>query len=997
MTAAKHSSKARKRVAVARSGAEPLATERFPVVAIGASAGGLAAFESFFSGLPSDPEPDMAFILVQHLAPEHKSLLPELIRRYTQLPVFEVTDGMPVQKNCVYIIPPNADMALLHGDLHLLPPAARGQRLPIDHLFSSLAADMGPRAVAIVLSGTGSDGAQGMRAVKEAGGLLLAQSPQDAEFDGMPCSAINTGVVDYQLPAAQMAASILAYSRNTQSLITPVTQPLSAAAESALRKIYILLRSQTGHDFSQYKLSTVQRRIERRMAVQQVLELDAYVAFLQQHPEEVQALFQDLLIGVTSFFRDTDAFLALESLVIPKLFTEKPRGGVIRVWSAGCSTGEEAYSIAMLLQEHMERLRQSYTVQVFATDIDGRAIATARNGLFAASISECISPERLARFFTLEPGAGYRIHKGIRDMLIFSEQDLIKDPPFSRLDLISCRNLLIYMDGPLQKRLIPLFHYALNPGGLLFLGSSEGIGEFEQLFSVLDRKAKLYQRKAEFSGARRNLAGQYFPPLSAIAAALPRPVGKTEFPLKLPLRELTEQALLAQIAPAAALISRNGDIHYLHGNMGDYLQLAPGEPGVNNLLKMAREGFSHSLLVSLHKAVAEQESVKVSGLNIKVDGHYQRMNLSVCPLPIDPALLPTANLFLVTLEQAPEPASETLLGDDPDHSSQALIRALREELRAKDEFLQSTHEELQSSNEELKSANEEMQSVNEELQSTNEELETSKEELQSVNEELATVNNELQLKVLDLSRLNNDMNNLLAGTGIATIFVDMHLQILRFTPTAAQIINLISSDIGRPLGHIVSNLQGYDQLLDDAQRVLDTLVPYDAQVQILNGGWYAMRLRPYRTLDNVIEGVVISFVDISELKAAEQALHAANDLLRLAAVARSACDAVIVQTLQGQISAWNPSAERLYGWSEAEALQLNGRERIPEGLRADMQDKLSRLIQAQVLPPFRSQRLSKSAALVDVWVSVTGLMNEAGQLYAFAILEQAVTAEIIRS
>jgi two-component system CheB/CheR fusion protein len=997
MTVAKHRPvKARKIVSEAPVSAEAVMAEPFAVVAIGASAGGLSAFEAFFSGLPADLEPDMAFILVQHLPPEHKSLLPELIRRYTRLPVFEVADGMAVQKNCVYITPPNADMALLHGHLHLLPPTdARGHRLPIDHLFCSLALDMGPRVVAVVLSGTGSDGTQGMRAVKDAGGLLMVQSPEDAEFDGMPRSAIETALVDYQLPAAQMAARLLAYGKHAQSLLQSASQPLPVEAESALCKIYILLRSQTGHDFSQYKLSTVQRRIERRMAVQQLLTLDAYADFSLQHPDEVQALFQDLLIGVTSFFRDSDAFLALETEVIPKLFTAKPRGGVIRVWSAGCSTGEEAYSIAMLLKEQMERLRQSYSVQVFATDIDSRAITSARSGVFAASIAEHISPERLARFFSLEPGGGgYRIHKGIRDMLIFSEQDLIKDPPFSRLDLISCRNLLIYLDGPLHKRLIPLFHFALNPHGLLFLGSSEGIGEFDRLFTVLDRKAKLYQRKADFIGERRGTKGQYFSPVMATAATLPRVVGKSERPVKLPLRELTEQALLAQITPAAALVSGNGDIHYLHGCMGQYLELVAGEAGVNNILKMAREGLSHGLLVSLHKAVAEKVLVSVGGLNLKVDGHYQRMNLSVRPLPVDLEVLPAARLFLVVLEPAPEPLSEPSPGD---HASQALISALREELLAKDEFLQSTHEELQSSNEQLKSSNEEMQSVNEELQSTNEELETSKEELQSVNEELATVNNELQLKVQDLSRLNNDMNNLLAGTGIATVFVDLQLQILRFTPTAEQIINLIASDIGRPLGHIVSNLQGYDQLVADARGVLDTLTPYDSQVQSRCGRWYAMRLRPYRTLDNVIEGVVISFVDISELKAAEQALREANHLLRLAVVARSACDAVIVQNINGQISAWNPSAECLYGWSEAEALQLNGRERIPEGLREDMQNKLQRLNQAEVLPPFRSQRLSKSAALVDVWVSVTGLMNEAGQLYAFAILEQAVTADKIRS
>ena len=873
----------------------------FPIIGIGASAGGLAAFVAFVSGMPKDVNIGMAFVLVQHLAPDHKSMLAELIRRYTPMPVFEVEDNMAVAPNCVYIIPPNYDMALLGGVLQLLEPTApRGQRLPIDFFFKSLAADQRERAIGVVLSGTGSDGTLGVRAIKSAGGMVMAQTPETTEFDGMPRSAIATAVVDYQLSVNQMAAQLINYVKYAFGNLSLRADKPMLVNESALKKIFILLRTQTGHDFSQYKPSTVHRRIERRMSVQQISLIEEYVRFLQHAPEEIEALFRDLLIGVTSFFRDPEAFQVFEDQVIPLLFAGKSiSNGVVRIWVAGCSTGEEAYSVAILLQERMEALRQSYTVQLFATDIDSRAIAIARTGLYPLGIATDLTPLRLARFFTPEPdGGGYRIHKSIRDMLVFSEQDLIKDPPFSRLDLITCRNLLIYRGADLQKRLMPLFHYALNPKGFLFLGTSEGIGDSLTLFASLDRKAKLYQRKNVDLGITRSPT-RFLPPLSALDAALPRMHGKETFPAKLPLRELTEQAMLAQVAPAGALINTVGDILYLHGRTGMFLEPAPGEVTVSNILKMAREGLRPALSNALHRAAARQETVRTQGVRVKTNGHYIRVNLSVRPVAtqmsaaemvmgseiIEPPVLLDAQLYLVILEEAMDqetvgtivptaPAALAESGAAQQPELQAQLAALRHELRAKDEYLQSTHEELESSNEELKSSNEEMQSVNEELQSTNEELETSKEELQSVNEELSTVNNELNVKVDDLSRLNNDMNNLLAGTGIATVFVDHQLRILRFTPTASQLINLIASDVGRPVGHIVSNLVGYGSLVDDVQTVLDSLVPKEAQVRTTDGAWFTLRIRPYRTLDNVIEGAVITFSDISELKRLEVELGA---------------------------------------------------------------------------------------------------------------------------
>jgi two-component system CheB/CheR fusion protein len=989
----------------------PAAPDNFPIVGIGASAGGLAAFEAFFSGMSKGTDPGMAFVLVQHLAPDHKSMLTELIRRYTAMPVFEVEDSMPVAINSIYIIPPNHDMALLGRSLQLLEPSApRGQRLPIDFFFRSLAADLRERAIGIVLSGTGSDGTLGARAIKDAGGMVMAQTPESTEFDGMPRSAIATGLVDYPLVPQQMAEQLITYVKYAFGNLSGRVDPPVQINEGALKKIFVLLRTQTRHDFSQYKPSTVHRRIERRMSVHQITQIDDYVRYLQRVPEEVDALFHDLLIGVTNFFRDSEAFQALEEQVIPLLFARKSTvSGVVRVWVAGCSTGEEAYSLAILLQERMEALQQSYTLQVFATDLDSRAIAIARAGLYPLGIAADVTPRRLARFFTPEPDAqGYRVHKGIRDMLVFSEQDLTRDPPFSKLDLISCRNLLIYLNADLQKRLMPLFHYALNPQGFLFLGTSEGIGDFLNLFAAIDRKAKLFQRKNAEPSLLRS-PSRFLPPLSALEATLPRGLGKEAFPVKLPLRELTEQALLTQVAPAAALVNAAGDILYLHGRTGQFLEPAPGEVDIPNILKMSREGLRPALSNALHRAAAQQQPVRTPGLRVKTNGHYTRVNLSVCPvqavmpmpaphpdLPVAPTAC-DAHLFLVILEDAPDTLADTApvvaLAEatasptvKPDVLAQ--VAALQDELRAKDEYLQSTHEELESSNEELKSSNEEMQSVNEELQSTNEELETSKEELQSVNEELSTVNSELNIKVDDLSRLNNDMNNLLAGTGIATVFVDHQLRILRFTPTASQLINLIASDVGRPVGHIVSNLLGYSSLVADVQTVLDTLVPKEVQVQTTDAAWFILRIRPYRTLDNVIEGAVITFSDISELKRIETALAQANRLARLAVVVRDAFDAIVMTDLEGRVLAWNPAAERMYGWTEAQALQLSLRDRVPPALMAEALSRIRQLSEAQVLGPYQTERLNRSGAAVGVSLVATALLDAAGQMYAISTTER---------
>lgn len=980
----------------------------FPIVGIGASAGGLSAFEAFFSAMPPDVEPGMAFVLVQHLAPDHKSILADLIRRYTRMQVFEVVDGMPVQPNCAYIIPPNHDMALMNGALQLLEPGTqRGLRLSIDFFFRSLADDQRERAIGIVLSGTGSDGALGVRAIKAEGGMAMAQLPESAEFDGMPRSAIATGMIDYRLTPAEMPAQLIAYAAHAFGKLPRAASP-TLDVRNSLQRIFILLRAQTGHDVSQYKPNTITRRIERRMAVHQIDRLDDYVTYLQQSPAEVTALFADLLIGVTNFFRDPEAFKVLEEQAIPELLAGKAAGATVRVWSPGCSTGEEAYSLAILLVERMEALRRSHAMQLFATDIDAAAIATARAGLYPPSIAADVSAERLARHFQAEPdGRGYRIHKRIRDMVVFSEQDVIRDPPFSRLDLVSCRNLLIYLGAELQKKLIPMFQYALNPGGFLFLGTSEGIGDFAELFAVVDRRAKLYRCKRDSPGTKRAAVNLFMSRPLGVDDALPR--AGTPVPVRVPLREVTERALLQQVAPAAALVGANGDIFYLHGRTGMFLEPASGETSVNNVLKMAREGLRRELTTALFKAAATRTVTRARGLRVKTNGHFTTVDLGVHPVSPSVDAPGEAALFLVTLEEALPTESDATKDAAPTLAAAAVSRAaetgvewdvdvrvaaLQQDLRANQEYLQSANEELETANEELKCSNEEMQSVNEELQSTNEELETSREEMQSINEELSTVNAELQTKVLDWTRANNDLQNMLVGTGIATIFVDHQLRILRFTPAVTGLVNLIPADTGRPVGDLAAKFVGYDRFVEDVRAVLHTLVPREAEVQSASGAWFLMRIQPYRTVENVVEGAVISFVNITEIKRMQDALRRANELVRLAVVVRDAHDAITVQDLDGRIVAWNPGAVRLYGWTEAEALHLNVRDRIPASLQLEAVARLNQLTRAEVLEPDQTRRLTKAGAVVDVSVISTALMTEDGQMYAIATTERARDLEV---
>lgn len=898
---------------------------KFPVVGIGASAGGLAAFEAFFTGMPKDHDPDMAFVLVQHLAPDHKSLLTEIIKRYTRMDVFEVEDGMIVKPNCIYIIPPNKIMSFNNGTLQLFEiTTPRGQNMPIDYLFRSLATDQGEKAICIILSGTGSDGTLGLRAIKGEGGMAIVQSPDTTEYDGMPMSAISTGLVDYQLPPLEMAKQLILYKKHAYGNSRNLDYQVAGKEENSLKKVFVILRTQTGHDFSKYKPSTINRRIERRLAVHQIENMEGYVKYLQQTPTEVKALFKDFLIGVTAFFRDKDAFKKLEDDIIPKLFESKLAGANIRIWCTGCSTGEEAYSIAILLQESMEKLKKNFNIKIFATDIDHQSIAIARAGVYPSSIAIDITLERLARFFTVVPGVNaYQINKTIRDMLIFSEQSIIKDPPFSKLDLISCRNLLIYLNSDLQKRIIPLFHYALNPKGILFLGSSETIGDFDTLFSAIDRKLKVFQRKEDFNGIQRATLNQILPPVIETLGVSEITNTNPKVTLRHSLKEITEQYILKEIAMAGILINDMGDILYLHGRTGMYLEPSQGEAGTNNILKMAREGLRQDLSIALRKLTIKKETIRVPEINVKTNGHYTKINLVIKQVTTGLVSSNEKPLYIVLLEEAKSQKPNTKLLPEKNETQDAMnvyMEELKTELRIKEEYLQTANEQLETSNEELKSTNEEMQSVNEELQSTNEEIETSKEELQSINEELSTVNSELQVKVHDLTQANNDMNNLLSGTNIATVFLDYQQNILRFTPTANKIINLISSDAGRPIAHIVSNLVDYNRLSIDVKDVLKTLIPKELEVQTIEGKWYNMIIQPYRTIENVIEGTVITFVDITEAKLAKELL-AISEVSYRTLFETTKEGIIILDGVTGKIKNVNPFLIELLGFSKKEFLE----------------------------------------------------------------------------
>ena len=840
----------------------------FYVVGIGASAGGLEALERFFGSMSEGS--GMAFIIVSHLDPKHISIMPELIQKSTKMKLFQAEDGMVVRPNHVYVAPPNRDLAIFHGTIQLIEPQeAHGFRLPIDFFFKSLSADLGEKAVCIILSGMASDGTAGLKTIKSELGMVMVQDPKSAKFDGMPTSAIQTGLADYILPPEEMPEQLIKYTSQKIKGVLLNKAIIDGKIPDAFQKIYILLRTHTGHDFSLYKQNTILRRVERRMNVSQLDSVPNYVRLLQENPDEVQNLYKELLIGVTNFFRDPESFEKLKN-IFSELVKRKPENDRIRIWVPGCSTGEEAYSVAIILQECINTAKKNFDVQIFATDIDSNAIDIARIGSYSGIESD-VGKERLKHFFT-STGNIYHIRKEIREMLVFAPQSLTKDPPFTKLDLISCRNLLIYFNSELQKKVIPIFHYSLLPNGILFLGSSETIGAFVDLFTIMDKKWKFYKRRESIYSTQPFID---FPLTKTIGNTLETTMKISEVKN---IPQLGEKVILQSYSPNCVIITDTGEIIYIHGRTGKYLELTHGEAKMN-ILEMAREGLKQELAALIRKVSSSKKTLTAEGIKIKPNGSTLFINLTIKPIkePVE-----MKGYFLIIFEDVQiEKKVRASKKIQYDKRSEKVIKELEHELKNTKENLRSTIEELETTNEELKSTNEEMQSTNEEMQSSNEEMETSKEELQSLNEELITVNTELQNKNDDLSAINNDMKNLMDSINIPTIFLDNNLVITRYTHHATKIINLISSDIGRPINHIATNLK-YDKFVEDAKEVLRSLVFKEVELQTKDDIWYQMRILPYRTTSNIIAGIVVTFTNIHNVKTAYEEIHKLNQEVQLA-------------------------------------------------------------------------------------------------------------------
>jgi two-component system CheB/CheR fusion protein len=954
-----------------------------PVVGIGASAGGIRALEKLLPLLA--PGAGLAFVVVQHLDPDHESMLASLLARFAKISVVEIKDQAVIEPDHIYVIPRNASLTISDSHLQLSSPIEqRGQRTPIDGFFCSLAEAMDENAAGIILSGTGSDGTIGLRAIKEHGGLTVAQD--DAEYDGMMRSAVRSGMVDFVLPVEDIPAKIYEYFQHL-SLIDGRKGPdgLRQEATDHLAQICTLLRARTGHDFSGYKDKTVARRVQRRMQVLQIDEVPDFIARLRKEPQELDALLQDLLIGVTNFFRDPQAFEALEREVIPALFEGKGVEDTVRVWVPGCSTGEEAYSIAILLREHMPKAHTAPKLQIFASDIDEQSLQIARVGRFPSTISRDVPPARLERYFVREDGT-YRIASDLREICLFSAHNLLRDAPFSKLDLIACRNLLIYLTPELQNRLVPLFHYALNDSGYLFLGTSENVTRHSRLFATVDKAHRLFRRRPQIErrlpefpltapeGGRRKLAT---PPRAAVEQE--------------PLQALAERQLLDRYAPAYVVINGEGELLHGSARTGKYLELAPGAPRMD-IFSMARPGLRPDLRASVHKAVSTGQIVLQRGVTVGTNGGRQTIDLVIQPIRPGAAQEP---LYMVIFQDVGgiKPTAEEETVDSAEELENANLRQLDMELRATRERLQTTTEELESSNEELKSGNEELSSMNEELQSANEELETSKEELQSINEELQTVNSELNARVEELSRANSDIANLLETTQIATVFLDRNLAVKSFTPAAKDVFRLVESDTGRPITHVRARFHS-DTVQEDAERAMRTVSTIERQVESnFNDSRYVMRMMPYRTVDSVIGGVVITFVDVTRITAAEARIGELTvDLRNRVQSLETLLNLLPVGILivgdnrseQVRVNRYGASLVGQSGGSETDGPRL-----LTDSLRLFQGDR--ELSQAEH-PLYRAARSGEAVSgfegqiacadgrRVDVMISATALFSEAGEV-----------------
>ena len=930
----------------------------FPIVGIGASAGGLEALEQFFVNMPKDS--GMAFVVIQHLDPNHIGIMPELLQRITPMKVFQASDQLIVRPNCVYVIPPNKSMSLLNGLLYLFEPVeTRGLRLPIDFFLRSLALDRQEKSIGIILSGMGSDGSLGLKAIKEKNGIVLVQSPASAKFDGMPRSATEVVIADIVAAADELPAKLIAFLKYIPAVSSD--SEIDNKSKSNLDKIIILLREQSGHDFSLYKKNTLFRRIERRKGIHQIEKINNYVRFLQENPNEVGILFKELLIGVTSFFRDSAVWETLKERILPDLLATLPNGHVLRAWVTACSTGEEAYSLAIVFQETLEKLkkRKNLTLQIFATDLDGDAIEMARKGVFHSNISADVTPERLTRFFSAEAD-GYRVSSAIREMVVFAPQNVIKDPPFTKLDILTCRNMLIYMEAELQKKLMALFNYSLNPGGIMLLGTAETLGGNTEGFEELDGRLKFYKRTST----------PQLPELIDFPSSFSRAKADTREIRKIPkdvenIQILADQLLLQQFSPASVLVTDKGDIVYITGRTGKYLEPVAGKANWN-IYAMAREGLRDALPIAFRKAMRDFEQVIVRSVKIGINGGTQFVDVTVQRIESPNTL---RGMIMVVFADVPARVESDILNPKTGkRSSSGRQQELEIELQRSYEDLQSTREEMQTSQEELKSTNEELQSTNEELQSTNEELTTSKEEMQSLNEELQTVNIELQSKISDFVQANNDMKNLLNSTEIATLFLDKDLNIRRFTDSIVNIFKLRHTDIGRPFTDLVSDLQ-YPEIEIHALKVLKTLISIETSIETNDGRWFTVRIMPYRTLDDHIDGVVITFTDITSGKIAEDKLTESEMRFRTI-FQESPMGIALIDSLTGQIYEVNSMFAKIAGRTMEEMVKINWMSIThPDDIQGDT-DKMM-LLNAGKIDGFRMEKRYLHQDGTAVWINMT--------------------------
>ena len=841
----------------------PQSANVFPVVGIGASAGGLEAFEEFFTHVPEDG--GMAYVVIQHLDPTRKGMLPELLQRVSKLEVLQAKNRMKVKPNNVYVIPPNKSMSIVKGSLMLFPPQeSRGMRLPIDFFFNSLAEDQKELGVGIILSGMGSDGTIGLQTIKEYNGIAMVQEPSSAKFNSMPRHAIDSVNLDAVATPAELPGKLLGIF--SDGLQKPTPSAGKSNKKSALEEIIQMLVTQTGNDFSLYKKSTMYRRIERRIGVHKLDKIASYVELLKHNPKELDLLFKELLIGVTSFFRDTVVWEELESSILPGVLTSLPEGTILRAWIPGCSTGEEAYSLAIVFSEALKNTKtaKNISLQIFATDLDSDAIEVARRGIFPETIAADVAPEHLSHYFARTED-GYLVISDIREMVVFAQHNLIMHPPFINIDFIVCRNLLIYMDAELQKKIMRLFFYSLNQGGLLILGNSESTGTFNHFFKPLNTKLKIYKRAA----------GDTKLDLLNLPSVFSRTKTNTEEkqPRNMPsmnIQSLADQLLLQYFSPAGVLVNDNGDILYISGRTGKYLEPASGKANMN-IFAMLREGLRNEFSYAFMKAIKEKSTVVLRNQQTGTNDQDVLVDVTVHYITHPESLNGYVMIIFTDLPGKKEiiTSAKTIKGSGDTTSEREA--ELERKLRYTEEEMQSTMEEMQTTQEELKSTNEELQSANEELQSANEELTSSREEMQSLNEELQTLNAELQTKVDDYSRVDNDMKNLLDSTDVATLFLDKELNIRRYTNKATNIFKFIKSDIGRPFTDQVSDLD-YPDMAQDAHEVLRNLVFIQKQVPAKDGRWFSVRIMPYRTTDDRIEGLVITFIDVTELKQAEEKL-----------------------------------------------------------------------------------------------------------------------------